>query len=103
MSWSNTFGTSPNHAYARLCRIPLAALLLEQSAGLMQIAAFVSTLMMVGVITFPVEQQVFGTPVAAAGNELAFLFALVVAGAMALVLGGPPRNLNRGERACGGS
>jgi uncharacterized membrane protein YraQ (UPF0718 family) len=33
---------------------PTAAILLENGAGYMQIAAFVSTLMMVGVITIPV-------------------------------------------------
>ena len=66
---------------------PLAALLLEQGAGLVQIASFVSTLRMVGVITFPVERRVFGTRVALARNTLALVFALAVAGTMALVLG----------------
>lgn len=66
---------------------PLAALLLKQGAGLLQIAAFVSTLMMVLVVTFPVERRVFGTRIALARNLLAFCFALVVAGVLGLVLG----------------
>jgi uncharacterized membrane protein YraQ (UPF0718 family) len=66
---------------------PLAALILEQGAGLVQIAAFVSTLMMVGVVTFPVERQVFGTWVALVRNSLAFVFALAVAGVLGVVLG----------------
>ena len=39
---------------------PTAAILLENGAGYLQIAAFVSTLMMVGVITMPVEIKYFG-------------------------------------------
>ncbi len=66
---------------------PLAALILEQGAGLVQIAAFVSTLMMVGVITFPVERRVFGTRIALVRNSLAFVFALAVAGVLGVVLG----------------
>lgn len=39
---------------------PTAALLLKGGAGYMQIAAFVSTLMMVGIVTLPVEVKYFG-------------------------------------------
>ena len=39
---------------------PTAALLLQGGAGYMQIGAFVSTLMMVGVVTMPVEIKYFG-------------------------------------------
>ena len=67
---------------------PLAALLLEQGAGLFQIGAFVSALMMVGVVTFPVERATFGTRIAIVRNVLAFLFSLCVASVLALVLGG---------------
>ena len=67
---------------------PLAALLLEQGAGILQIGTFVSALMMVGVVTFPVERRVFGTKVALIRNLLAFGFSICVAGVLALVLGG---------------
>lgn len=38
---------------------PLAAALLKSGAGYMQIAAFISTLMMVGIVTMPVEISYF--------------------------------------------
>ena len=39
---------------------PTAALLLQGGAGYMQIAAFISSLMMVGIVTLPVEMRYFG-------------------------------------------
>ncbi|HPW41911.1 MAG TPA: permease, partial [Bacillota bacterium] len=39
---------------------PLAAALLKSGAGYMQIAAFISALMMVGIVTIPVEVEYFG-------------------------------------------
>ena len=69
---------------------PLAKSLLDYGAGIMQVAVFISTLMMVGVVTFPVERSVFGTKVALIRNSLAFCFSLCVAGVLALVLGGTP-------------
>ncbi|QVK17667.1 permease [Mycoplasmatota bacterium] len=58
---------------------PTAALLLENGAGYMQIGAFVSTLMMVGVVTAPVEVKYFGKRLTIARNILAFLFSFIVA------------------------
>jgi uncharacterized membrane protein YraQ (UPF0718 family) len=58
---------------------PMAALLLQRGAGTMQIAAFVSTLMMVGVVTFPMERKYFGTKAALLRNLLAFGFSFLVA------------------------
>ncbi len=65
---------------------PLASALLHNGAGITQIAAFVSTLMMVGIITIPVEIEYFGKKVTFFRNILAFLFSLVVAGVMGGVL-----------------
>ena len=39
---------------------PMASLLLKDGAGYMQMGAFVSTLMMVGIVTIPVEIRYFG-------------------------------------------
>lgn len=39
---------------------PLASALLKSGAGFMQIAVFVSTLMMVGIVTIPLEMKYFG-------------------------------------------
>jgi len=58
---------------------PMTALLLNHGAGYMQLAAFISSLMMVGVITLPVEISYFGKKTAILRNLLAFLFSFVVA------------------------
>lgn len=58
---------------------PTAAILLENGAGYMQIAAFVSTLMMVGIVTLPVEIKYFGKKISVMRNILAFLFSFIVA------------------------
>ncbi|MDD3027826.1 MAG: hypothetical protein PHI41_07270 [Erysipelotrichaceae bacterium] len=65
---------------------PMAAMLLENGAGYMQIGAFVSALMMVGVITIPVEIKYFGKRLTFARNLLAFLFSFVVALIIGLVV-----------------
>lgn len=58
---------------------PTAAMLLDNGAGYMQIAAFISTLMMVGVITLPVEIKYFGKRFAIIRNSIAFAFSFIVA------------------------
>ena len=58
---------------------PLAAALLQNGAGYMQIAAFISTLMMVGVVTIPIEISYFGKKATITRNISAFVFSLVVA------------------------
>ncbi|MGI6574584.1 MAG: permease [bacterium] len=67
---------------------PTAALLLEHGAGYMQIAAFVSSLMMVGIVTMPIEIKYFGKRLAFARNALAFGFSLFVAFVIGKVVGG---------------
>lgn len=66
---------------------PLAAALLKSGAGYMQLAAFVSTLMMVGVITIPIERKTFGLKATITRNASAFVFSFVVAVVMGVVLG----------------
>lgn len=58
---------------------PAAAALLQAGAGATQIAAFVSTLMMVGVVTLPLEIQFFGKRTALLRNVLAYGFSLIAA------------------------
>lgn len=58
---------------------PLAAALLKSGAGYMQIAAFVSTLMMVGIVTMPVEISYFGKKATIVRNVAAFGFSFIVA------------------------
>lgn len=65
---------------------PLAVALLKNGAGYMQIAAFVSTLMMVGIVTLPLEIKTFGKRAAIIRNIVAFLFSIIVAFVIGVVL-----------------
>ena len=65
---------------------PTAAILLKNGAGYMQIAAFISTLMMVGVVTMPVEIKYFGKKSTLLRNLSAFLFSFLVAFIINLVV-----------------
>lgn len=66
---------------------PTSAMLLQAGAGYMQIGAFVSTLMMVGVVTMPVEIKYFGKRLTVYRNVLAFIFSFFVAYVIKLVVG----------------
>ncbi|MDD3306685.1 MAG: permease [Acetobacterium sp.] len=65
---------------------PMTALLLDGGAGYMQIGAFISTLMMVGIVTMPVEIKYFGKKLTIYRNLLAFLFSFVVALVIGVVM-----------------
>lgn len=65
---------------------PTAALLLKGGAGYMQIGAFISTLMMVGVVTIPVETKYFGRKLTIWRNTIAFFFSFVVAFIIGVVM-----------------
>jgi uncharacterized membrane protein YraQ (UPF0718 family) len=55
---------------------PLAASLLKAGAGYGQITMLLTTLMMVGVVTLPVESKFFGKKMAVRRNIFAFVFAV---------------------------
>ena len=65
---------------------PTAALLLTGGAGYIQIAAFVQTLMMVGIVTLPMEIKYFNKKVAILRNTLAFVLSIGVAYLIGLIL-----------------
>jgi uncharacterized membrane protein YraQ (UPF0718 family) len=65
---------------------PLAASFLRQGADIRAIAAFVTTLVMVGVLTAPLEVKFFGKKFTFWRNTLSFVFALVVAFVMGVFL-----------------
>lgn len=67
---------------------PTASVLLENGAGYMQIGAFVSALMMVGVATAPMEIDYFGKRITLLRNAMAFLFSFLVAFIIGKVVGG---------------
>ncbi|WFR54708.1 permease [Anaerocolumna sp. AGMB13025] len=69
-----------------LVAFPVAAELLKNGAGIIQIAVFISTLTTVGFVTLPLEAKYLGKKVAILRNALFFLFAFVVALIMGVVL-----------------
>lgn len=66
---------------------PLAGSLLRQGASVSAIAAFVTTLVMVGVITAPLEIKFFGQQFTWWRNFLSFIMALIIALIMGNILG----------------
>lgn len=65
---------------------PLAGVLKDNGASVGVLAAFITTLMMVGTLTLPLEMRMFGRRFAVLRNGLAFVGAAAVAVVMALVL-----------------
>lgn len=70
-----------------LIAFPTAALLVAGGAGYMQIGAFISSLMMVGIVTAPVEIKYFGKKATIIRNVLAFAFSFFVAFIIGKVMG----------------
>lgn len=66
---------------------PTSAMLLTGGAGYMQIGAFISSLMMVGVVTMPLEMRYFGRKATLIRNGLAFLYSFLVAFVIGQVIG----------------
>ncbi|MCM8762523.1 MAG: permease [Candidatus Omnitrophica bacterium] len=57
---------------------PLAAILLKSGVSYQVIAVFITTMLMVGVLTLPVEIKYFGLKVGIVRNALSFIGALIV-------------------------
>lgn len=66
---------------------PLSGALLDQGVPYMVLAAFTTSVMAVGVLTYPLERQYFGRNVTLARNAISLLISLAVAVAMGLVFG----------------
>jgi uncharacterized membrane protein YraQ (UPF0718 family) len=65
---------------------PLAATLLKNGAGLTQIIVLISTSMMVGVITIPIEMKYLGQKATYLRNSLALIFSFVIAFVMGVLI-----------------
>ena len=63
----------------------MAGMLIDSGVGYPVIAVFITTLMMVGIVTLPLERRFFGTRVAVARNALSLIGALVIGLTMASV------------------
>ena len=57
---------------------PLGGILLDKGVSYMNIAAFTTTLMIVGVVTFPVEREYFGIKITVLRNIIGFFIAVIV-------------------------
>jgi uncharacterized membrane protein YraQ (UPF0718 family) len=66
---------------------PLSGILKDNGVLFMIIAAFTTSLMMVGIISFPVEKKYFGTKVALLRNIISFLTAAIVSIAAGILYG----------------
>lgn len=66
---------------------PLAGILRQQGVPYMVISAFTTTLMLVGIITFPIEKEYFGVKITIVRNVICFVIAIVVALVMGVVFG----------------
>lgn len=69
-----------------LIAFPLAGSLLRSGATVMTISAFITTLVMVGIVTAPMEIRILGGKFTLLRNGLGFLAALVIAGIMGRLL-----------------
>jgi len=65
---------------------PLIGSLVDVGASIVPAVAFLTTLTMVGIVTFPFEKKEFGTKFALTRNVLSFIFAIIIALGMGIIL-----------------
>lgn len=65
---------------------PLVSSFVDVGASIVPAVAFLTTLTMVGIVTFPLEKQAFGVKFAAVRNGLSFVFAIVIALVMGVMI-----------------
>lgn len=65
---------------------PLVGSFINVGASIVPAVGFLTTLTMVGVVTFPLEKKEFGLKFAVARNILSFLFAVIIAFVMGGIL-----------------
>ncbi|MCT4645465.1 MAG: permease [Carboxylicivirga sp.] len=58
---------------------PLGGFLIQKGITFMVISAFTTTLMMVGLLTFPIEKQYFGSKSTILRNTFSFCIAIIIA------------------------
>ena len=65
---------------------PLGSILLHSGASYTVVAIFLTTLMMVGILTLPIEVKYFGIKVSIIRNSLSFIGALIIGLCIGLLL-----------------
>ena len=69
-----------------LLSFPLASSLLEEGASVSAVAAFITTLTMIGTITLPLEIKELGKKMAILRNGISFVIAIIIALIMGVIL-----------------
>lgn len=69
-----------------LISFPLAASLLESGASIAAVAAFITTLTMIGTVTLPLEIKELGKKIALLRNGISFIIAIIIAFIMGAIL-----------------
>lgn len=65
---------------------PLVGSIVNAGASIVPAVAFLTTLTMVGFVTFPLEQEEFGKKFALVRNALSFTFAIIISLAMGAIM-----------------
>jgi len=66
---------------------PLSAVLLKNGVSYPVLSVFITTLMMVGIVTLPIEKKYFGWKIAISRNVLSFIGAIIIGTLMTLLWG----------------
>lgn len=66
---------------------PLCGLLLNQGVSYTVLASFTTSLMMVGIVTFPIEKKYFGMKLTIIRNISAFIIAIIVSLVIGIIYG----------------
>ena len=69
-----------------LLSFPLASSILESGASVTAVAAFITTLTMIGMITLPLEIKILGKKMALLRNGISFVIAILIAFIMGMIL-----------------
>ncbi len=65
---------------------PLVGTLVNAGVGVVPAVSFLTTLTMVGIVTFPLERKEFGTKFTAVRNSFSFVFAIFIALVMGVII-----------------
>lgn len=65
---------------------PLIGTLVDAGVGVVPSIAFLTTLTMVGIVTFPLEKKEFGIKFTVVRNVLSFVFAIIIALVMGVII-----------------
>ena len=69
-----------------LLAFPLAGSFLSEGASISSVAAFITTLTMIGIVTLPLEIKTMGKKFAIYRNSISFIIALIIATLMGVIL-----------------